>query len=473
MTAERGPRSRRKVLALVALLAAVLLVGSTALVWPTSADPDAADDGTYAESDGSPDADAVAPNPRATGTSASRPNSRRARDVVDRAEADGVAIGGVGDLATAVDGAAAAAARDAAAKRADFATAPDAASPKTSEDGGGGRRGAVTAADAVVLVVQLKAAESDAPVTNADVQVVAADGLTRSVRPDFQGRASFMVPAGEMASIDAKAPGRVRGRLKVTTKRAGETAVVLALERGVVVQGRVTDDRRAVAGATVTAYALAPWLEAPPYDADPTPIETTTSDRRGAYRLDCIPRGVACALVVEAEKHAASKEDVEPQPDPDYVVRRDVTLARGDLVEGIVWSAETKPVEGAWAYAFNEQERSNDDARWRSLKLSDDDKCELSLLSSIRVAREGRRLRAPRARTGADGKFRLWAPRSWAKTRLIAMHPLAGRSIPSPAIAAGGAQLGLTLRGRVRAEFDVRSPDDEGSVTAVLPVYAG
>jgi hypothetical protein len=472
MTAERGTRSRRRVLALASLLVAVLV--AVIFVMRIAADG-SAESSTSTDGDDPSAAHAAAEAKSTTGPSdagrGTRAPTRRGRDVAARTDADGRVIGGRRDAATSTADAA-----DATARERDGAGRSDAAGAagaKTrSARGGGVARGSKVGDDPpTILSVRVKAAESESFLADADVGVFADDGASRRCRADYLGRATFSVPPGESMRVEAKSPGRVRKRMIVTTKRDAETAVVLSLDRGVVVQGRVVDAKGAVGAATVAAYALDAWLKSVPYDADPTPIETTTTDRKGAYRLDCIPRGTACALVVESDGHASAVDAISPQPDPDDVVRDDVRLKRALAVEGVVLDAAGKPVADAWVYAFDGA--ATFDAYAAVDTLSADDKLELGLLARLVEARMYASARPPRAASDADGRFRVLVPDDLKKVRMFAMHRTAGRSGVSRPFVPGTGLVELALRGRVRADFDVRTstgkPSRGASIVPALP----
>lgn len=184
------------------------------------------------------------------------------------------------------------------------------------------------------FVVHVTAAESGRPVRAAAIDLHPREGEPIHAQTDGEGRAPFTLPPVVAFDLETKSRGRLRVRRDGVTAPAPDTVIEVALERGVVVKGSVRGPKGPIAAATVRAFELAPYLKAIPYDPDPRPVEETQTDRSGAYRLDCIPRGLACALVVEAEPFTASCDEIDPQPDPDYVLRRDVKLERGTLVRG-------------------------------------------------------------------------------------------------------------------------------------------
>ncbi len=308
-----------------------------------------------------------------------------------------------------------------------------------------------------VIVVRAVAAESGSLLRDVRVQVFAKDGVERTGETDYTGRVSFTVENGSNLDVEVKAPGRVRVRREGVTPPPPDAPLEFALERGVVVQGTVRGpDGAVLPGATVTAFATEPYFAAIPYDPDPRAIEVVTSKARGAYRLDCIPRLLGCTLVVEAPGCAPDFVWVGPQPDPDYVVRRDVALQPGVTLEGVVQDADREPIGGAWVYALAVE-------RWPSRSqythLDKEGEAEVRLLLDLEEARRERQERF-RARTGPDGDYRLVVPQRWVgHIRLLAMHGSAGRSRCLEPTDTEAQHLDLALRGRVRAEFLVTAPD--------------
>ena len=320
-----------------------------------------------------------------------------------------------------------------------------------------------------VLVIRVVAAEDRQPLRDADVQVCATDAVERRIHTDYTGRATFTVTGGSAVDVEAKAVGRVRVRREGVLPPAPDAPVEIALERGVIVQGTVrSEEGDILREASVTAFLTEPYLAALPYDADPRPVETTTTGARGAYRLDCIPRGVACVLVVESAGGVAARYALEPQPDPDYVVRLDATVEAGVPLEGTVLNAAREPVEGAWVFADRETRLG---LRWLWRNMSRDDMSEVDLLMQVDDARRDVEMPRFRARTGPDGAFRLTVPQRWERVRALAMHASAGRSACAHVADPARERTTLVLRGRVRAVFEVTTPDRKPAVGAVIQPY--
>ncbi len=341
----------------------------------------------------------------------------------------------------------------------------------TTRSGSRARRAGDRADPDRVLDVRVVASETGKPLRDAVIDVTTTDGVPRRARADYRGLASFVVPAAGTVGIEAKSPGRLRRRIKAASVPVANQPYGIELVRGVVVKGTVTDARGPVRGATIRAFDRVALFASLPYGPDPQDIETTTSDARGSYRLDCIPRGVNCTLLVDAPDHATAQDYVEAQPDVDYSVRRDVRMAAAVPLVGEVRDHEDRPVAGAAVYAL--WPRIGEMFGETRFGRRDEDAEELGMLDFLGRARLGEAPLPWRAFTDEAGRFRIFVSESTTKSSLIAMHSVHGRSKPTVERAPRDGAGTLVLRGRVRAEFlllDERGNAADGmSVTPYFP----
>jgi protocatechuate 3,4-dioxygenase beta subunit len=172
----------------------------------------------------------------------------------------------------------------------------------------------------------------------AEVNVLSLDPaspLRTTAFSDAQGKLEVADARGLPLRVTAQAPGFVR---QVLTLRGGEVAIELRLERGVLVQGRVTAlrGRRAVSGAQVTLSSQGAH-------------KTATTDADGVYRFADIAPGpvhlhVSQAELADAEFDASVTRTAR---DDRACELPDVDLDEPGAVEGEVVDERGDPVAGA------------------------------------------------------------------------------------------------------------------------------
>lgn len=455
---DRSTRRRARTwLALVSLL--LLLCAAAVIVAVSDAPRAAVDDGGGASPDAAEESALSVRELRDGVHVAGAAGRRRSEDppgLNPRAEPTGVRIGGgverdVGALEEEPDEADVAAGADVRGVTAAGAAA------RTQRSRGPVARGSMTDDAVGELVVTVTAAETGRPFANADVRVTPSGAPEQARRTSRDGELHFTVPAGTAYTLDVKAPGRVRVKRCDATQMRGTARVAVALERGVVIHGFVSDEKHRLRGAAVRAVALDALRRSVPYGPEPPSIEETISRRDGSYMLDCIPRGVTCALASDAQEHAADSAVIEAQPDPDYDVRQDFILDEGNVVAGVVTGADAKPVAGAMVYAVDADEielltRKPPAGAFR-------DWPELALLITLRGAATGDYDSwAPwinRAASSRDGAFRVVVPSTFDDVLLMALDAKGGRSAPTSKSQPVKTSVTLSLRGRTRAEFAV------------------
>jgi hypothetical protein len=306
------------------------------------------------------------------------------------------------------------------------------------------------------LAVEVTAAETGNPLPGAGVVVVPAGAQELRLRAGNDGTARFNVPSRTGYALDVKAPGRVRVRRRGVTP-SGNARVAISLERGVVVHGFVSDHERRLRGAEVRAVSLEALRQSIPFGPEPPTIESTTTERDGSYVLDCIPRGLACVFIAEARDHAEDRSAIDPQPDPDYDVREDFRLARGIEVVGRVTRTDEKPVADATVFALDAADAELNTRRPSTPIRRDAE--ELTLLEVLRrfaIGADGDWVPwLCGTRSREDGGFTVVVPEHVDDVRLIAFDAAEGRSAPAAVPQPVRSIVGLTLRGRVRAEFNV------------------
>jgi hypothetical protein len=243
-----------------------------------------------------------------------------------------------------------------------------------TDDQAESKTGTAALAPPQIVNVRVTCADTGQPVAHAPLQLMASQGrvaLVDESETDAEGRARINSYAADNSyNVTAYPPEgqpylRATGRIN-WPKGALEQTLDIALPRGVLVQGKVTEEGsgRPVSGALVDFTAR----RGPMGEEQSTPVH---SDSDGSFRLGAKPRpghvfvrapeddyvfqAIGSRLVMDGQpgggrhySHAFAALDLKPGMGSQEV---NLVLRRGATVEGRVVGPDGQPVRDAWIFS--------------------------------------------------------------------------------------------------------------------------
>jgi Carboxypeptidase regulatory-like domain/PDZ domain len=205
--------------------------------------------------------------------------------------------------------------------------------------------------------------EDGQPVEDAEVMAFSDWSPRGPTRTDERGRFALSLEPGKYSLLARKGPsvGQYEHEVLVAPDAVPETEVVIRLERGLTISGRVTGDR----GAPVADAEVEAGVETG--DVFPMRAASCSSDGDGAFHIDGLLPG-RYQLSVDAEGFARGERSLRLDRDRGGV---DFALVAGAVVDGRVTTERGDPVIKAWVRA----RRPDDDDLLHSLAgdITDDE----------------------------------------------------------------------------------------------------
>lgn len=199
-------------------------------------------------------------------------------------------------------------------------------------EGGQELRGKVLAADG-------------SPVTGAYVAVVGGPGSDRTAD---DGSFRLVGLEGDEVSISVQPTGKFVAPAQPTKAKPGATDVVIRLEAGLSITGRVVD----AAGGVVTSA----FVQVMGTAGSNRSHQSTQVDSSGVFRIENLPRDGVFDVTVQVWNQSGKGANYKPwaksgvRPGAEELL---VRLEGGETLEGVVVDGEGKPVPNAWVNAVS------------------------------------------------------------------------------------------------------------------------